>query len=115
MSKDQHKPEVSRFSVAFTHFVITWNQLEDQARELLISTAHDEPITLRAVVVNLNTLPLQDGLKTIAHVLSTRRESSALLGEHLQHFVTAMDRLREYRNFYVHSIRGMGRKADDPG
>lgn len=114
-TESPYKPEVSNFCVAFTRFIISWNALEDVAREIVNGWA--EGMLMQGILNNMNALSVQDALKDLSnqlerglYTLPEQQTQGRLIG----HFEKGMDRLRIRRNFYVHAIRGMGFKPDDP-
>lgn len=113
MSENPYKPEVSVFSVAYTRFLMSWNDLEDTARKIIESTGENAALT--AILSGLGTLALQDAIKAIANAPPYRGiDDIDKYAELLLHFEKGMDRLRAHRNFYVHAIRGMGKDPGNP-
>lgn len=109
MAENPYKDDVSRFCVTFTRAVIAWNGAEDAARLILTGTSKGSIGSL-AAIAHIGSRSMDDALLTLADYWNddatpTLKEAS----EHICHFIAGLDTLRGYRNFYVHSLRAMGR------
>jgi len=114
-----YRPDVAKFGVAFTRAIIAWNEIEESARAMLSSLSQGG-IGVTIAVLHMGNIALQDALRAV--VDSSREGVFASMGpalpsqscDHILHFVDGMNVLRIYRNFFVHSIKGMGRSPHDP-
>lgn len=114
MTDNPYKDDLSRFAVTFTRSVIAWNNAENAARRILEDFG-GSGLGVRVVAAHLTSNALRDALRTLCDLFSDPQlpHSSALSG-HVAHFTDGFDILRNYRNFYVHSLLGLGQKPDDP-
>lgn len=92
------------FCVSFVQFIMDWNATEDVAFDILTAFS-GQGLANTLVVRQLHNVGLKDTLRLIAqdHRSSGLRDDIRI-AEHLDHFVEGFDRLRVYRNFYVHSL-----------
>ncbi|SRR5258705_1256241 len=102
------------FTRAFTQAIISWNNAEWAAQRILSGFVHGS-IGSSVVLQHLKSVALQDALTAIADLLTDpQTPSSTEVAEHVLHFVEGFDRLRVYRNFYVHSVKGLIRSEANP-
>jgi len=85
----------------FGELIITWNQAEGVLRNLLMSVCGRSPATY-ILTAELGSRGLTDGLNAIA-VTQNENVKEAILA-----VVILYDRLREYRNYYVHGLTAIG-------
>jgi hypothetical protein len=106
MDRDLLESEgAKRFCLAFVDMIITWNCVEDEARNLLLSTSKGG-IGSYAAVLSLGNVALSNAILAEAEYLEQPAR------ELLEHFVECMDRQRAFRNHYVHNIALLGRSMD---
>jgi len=102
--------DVAHFCVTFTRAVIAWNTAEDAARNLLLSLSKGG-LGAQAAITHLGNIALLDALRTVVSVHTDLVEQgSQEEAEHINHLISGLDIMRGYRNFYVHSIKGIGKK-----
>lgn len=94
-----------RFALGFLDTIMTWNQIEDQARNILLA-ASGGGVGAFAAVLSLGNVALSNAIRSQAEYMEP------IWREHLQHFVEVMDRQRAYRNYYVHNVFALGRSQD---
>lgn len=110
MSDDlaRSRGQTESFALEFLQMVAKWNQLETQARDLLkalLGGQHGHFV----VSHHLGNVTLIDTLRTVAE--------TSPVGDEIRHFASGMDRIRLYRNYYVHGLIGVGiiEKSKDAG
>jgi hypothetical protein len=100
--------------------VLTWNDLDWTIRNIIFFLAMDDAVSVMILTADMNTAAALNALRALAaerdalearNVQSPqaikvfgRREVQPIL-DNVKHFIEYTDRLREYRNFYVHGIR----------
>ena len=100
----------SHFCRAFANMVIAWNQVEDQARGLLSSLVQSNGSVAGFVAIrSLGNTSLTTALRASADYEEGPKK------EHLLHFLNCMEAHRSYRNYYVHSLTGVGETHDGKG
>ena len=93
-----------QFCSLYVHSVIEWNAAEEVAFDLLEALS-PPGLGPTLAIRQLKSVPLKDTLALMAKAL--RISENQVGAEHLEHFVEGFDRLRAYRNFYVHCIRAV--------
>ena len=94
-----------KFALSFVDMIMTWNAVEGEARNLLLSTSKGGLGTF-AAVLSLGNVALSNAILAEAEYMDQPDK------EHLEHFAECMDRQRIYRNYYVHNLSVLGRTAD---
>ncbi len=94
--------DVDAFCKAFTHSIISWNKIEIEARKILLHLASPSTAAF-AAIAHLGNVPLRDAL-----LAATEAIDDDGLAEQIRHGCELMDRLRAYRNHYVHGLIGIG-------
>ena len=82
-------------------FLVTWNDVENSLRQLLIALCGASP-QIWILTAALGGPSLENALKSGATDIAPPK-----LKPFIEHCVEWFDRLREYRNYYVHSIHGV--------
>lgn len=95
----------AKFSRAFVNMLITWNNIEVQARSLLGNYSGGGLGTFIAVN-SLGAPAACDALRAVAE------QQLPEASDHLKHFAKCMDLYRAHRNFYVHSLHCVGSTSD---
>lgn len=90
-----------RFALGFLDMVMTWNGVETEARNILFSTSGGGLGTW-AAVLSLKNVSLTNAILAQAEYMGEPGRG------HLKHFVKCMERQREHRNLYVHTIHALG-------
>lgn len=95
-----------RFCMVFVNMLIAWNHVEDQARGLLASLMRSNGSVGGFVAIrSLGNTSLTTALQAVAEYEDEPKR------EHLLHFVKCMDGQRAFRNYYVHTLHGIGESA----
>ena len=114
MTENPYKDDLSRFAVTFTRSVVAWNNAENAARRILEDFGGGG-FGIRVVTAHLNANALRDALRTLSALFTDDAlPHLSSLSNHVAHFTEGFDILRHYRNFYVHSLLGMGQKPGEP-
>jgi hypothetical protein len=79
--------------------LLHWNRLEFEARAVASEAAGGTPVTV-AFVSGLTASALAQWL----HLLANASEGTEEYKEHIRHCANVLDRLRAYRNHYVHGF-----------
>lgn len=93
-----HMPSVGNLTMRFMNAVMFWNHAESTLRQIVQHILGQSLMSL-AVAAEMGNMHLQRAARTAAH-----EPEMAHVAEHLNHFCDGFDRLREYRNFYVHGV-----------
>lgn len=110
MEESTWENEYAPFCVAYVRAICAWNNAEHSARDILTSLS-EGGVGATIAIHQLGNVSLVDALKTVAKFIrSIGNPLGDLQADHVEHFVEGLDRLRVYRNFYVHDIRGVGRE-----
>jgi len=119
------KRDTAEMMAAVGEMLVTWNGLETQVRNLLvlIVSAPEEHLMRAAGDTNVKKARrraelLTTTLKAVELGLKLRAFSvvcTPLQAEHIKHLADLFDRLREYRNFYVHGMRAPGASVATDG
>jgi hypothetical protein len=88
----------SDFLAAFGEIVMEWNQTEARARRFLFDMIGDLGASSYILLAHLGNVGLTDAISAYKEMLSPD------LSEHIDHYCAYFDRLREYRNYYVHGL-----------
>jgi hypothetical protein len=131
MTENFHSSKTPAHTELFTQLgrlVVAWNWLEQVMRDILYTLSIRDRLTTAILTVDMNATALMRALGTLATehdtvetIVRKKRERSPdsftkYLGEtlgkkepqpvfpHVSHFILYCDRLREFRNFYVHGI-----------
>lgn len=106
-------PYEPEFLAAFGHMIITWNIAESALRRLLAGLCGAKSVAdilkAKIVTVELGPIGLADALKTFADIILPPSPAEAV-----NHAVKYYDRIRAYRNYYVHGITGIIPVSDGP-
>jgi hypothetical protein len=102
--------------------VLTWNDLDEWIRHLILLISIDAPLVVSVLTADMNTsaalnalraLTVEQDASGIRHYRRMKAKANLLPPEtrepepfapHILHFIEYVDRLREYRNFYLHGI-----------
>ncbi len=94
-------PGTKEFAFDFLQMVVSWNEVETQAKNILLIMSRGG-IGTRAAVISLGNVALANAILATAEYMPEEAR------KHLEHFVECLNRERGYRNHYVHSINGVG-------
>lgn len=79
--------------------VVEWNRLESCAQLMVYALAGaDERIDI--LTAHMGTVSLSDALRTLAAECGPPKAKP-----HIDHFLALFERIRDYRNYYVHGLR----------
>ncbi len=92
-----HLPSIGILAQRFLEAVIFWNHAESTIKQIVQLLLGQSAVSL-GVASEMGNIALQNALK-----VASRQAELDHLGDHLKHFCEGFDRLREYRNFYVHT------------
>jgi hypothetical protein len=101
------------YLISLGRLVLQYNEAETRLRRLLVSAF--EPISPRDVMlaqimtVELGNVGLTQALQSYANDLAP-----LTIREHILHAGTYFDRIREYRNFYVHGVTSVMGRQENP-
>jgi hypothetical protein len=117
-------PEHTELFTQLGRLVIAWNELEHTIRGVIFMLTLRDPVTAIILTADMNASALMQALRTVALEYDSTQEamhrdkqaneffSKALperalqqVSPHVSHFLEYCDRLRDFRNFYVHGIR----------
>lgn len=82
--------------------IVSWNRCEGRVRDLIIWLSGGRSPATLALTAHLNAISLIQTLEALANGQEVE------IGGHIDHFRECVDRLREYRNYYVHGISDVG-------
>ena len=82
--------------------VVEWSQTEGRARRLLHEIMGSASDTNYILLAHLGNVAITDAIKAYSEACPKA------LADHLKHYCTYFDRLREHRNHYVHGILLVG-------
>lgn len=88
----------SDFLAAFGEVIMEWNQAEARARRFLFELIGGHDASSYILLAHLGNVSLTDAISAYKEIRSPE------LVEHIGHYCTYFDRLREYRNYYVHGL-----------
>lgn len=101
------------FLIAFAHMILTWNMTEGTMRGLLAhfigSESVREVLKGRILTAELGTTGLADALRALA--INILPED---VGKPVSHAVDYFERVRSYRNYYVHGITNILNSTSGP-
>jgi hypothetical protein len=86
--------------------VIEWNQTEGRARRMLSKLIQPPSDANYILLAHMGNTTLTDAIKAYSEL------QSAEMKDLLAHYCNYFDRLREYRNFYVHGIMRATQRID---
>lgn len=92
-----HLPSAPALAQSFLSAVMFWNHAEGTMKQIVQLLLGQSALSL-AVTSEMGNIALMNAVK-----VASRAEEMEHLSEHLRHFCEGFDRLREYRNFYVHA------------
>ena len=98
MADDPSREGAVSYYASLGAAVVAWNQAEDLLRQMLIALCGASPQTW-ILTAELGPIPLQNALQSGATDIAPLR-LKPLIG----HCIEWFDRLRMYRNYYIHSI-----------
>ena len=90
------------------HAIAAWNRVELETKSLLTQLSGANPVAFIAIH-RLTCEQLVESLKCLAVMYD-----NSVLRQHLEHVGELVDRLRLYRNHYVHGITFIGFQIGDP-
>lgn len=93
-----HAPSVGILAQSFMSAVMFWNHAETTMKQIVQLLLGQSAMSL-AVAAEMGNIAL-----TNAVLVASRMPEMEDLSDHLRHFCEGYDRLRGYRNFYVHAI-----------
>lgn len=99
---------------ALGELVTAWNFAENHVRSVIVTIVAGES-TIRQhalaeiVTAEMGAVAMAASIRAVAADVVTGPES-----DHLKHLVALYERVKEYRNFYVHSITGAVTKLRNP-
>jgi len=122
--KEDHESESSEFLAQLGKLVVAWNDLESALGGLIFILAERDPVTAMLLTADMNAATMMNAIRAlvIEHDASERRLAGDLAKDsfakeylggprvvedaapYVVHLIDFADRLREYRNFYVHGI-----------
>lgn len=86
--------------------VVEWNRLEACAQLMVYGLAGaDERVDI--LTAHMGTVSLTDALRTLSTECGPAKAKP-----HIEHFLALFDRIREYRNHYVHGLRILASDKD---
>src|SRR3954469_22868987 len=91
-------PKYQTFAATLGELVIHWNGLEKLIISIVSELAGGGPET-QVLTANLGNVALREALVTLGN-----ETADDALKPHIQHFGEFFDRLREHRNWLVHSV-----------
>jgi hypothetical protein len=83
---------------ALGRLIVNWNQAENSLRQILIDLCGASP-AIWILTAELGSVSLENALKGASFDIGQAR-----LTPYIEHCIEWFSRLREYRNYYVHSI-----------
>lgn len=86
------------FLAAYGEVVMEWNQTEAGARRFLFDLIGGQDASSYILLAHLGNVSLTDAISAYKEM------RSPALVEHIDHYCAYFDRLREYRNYYVHGL-----------
>ena len=97
MSDDPPAGQVSYYA-SLGALTVAWNKAENSLRQILITLCGESP-QIWILTAELSAIPLERALQSGATDIASPR-----LRPFIEHCIEWFDRLREYRNYYIHSI-----------
>lgn len=98
----EHHATEAEFYQLLGEVVVRWNACEAHLRDLIIWLSGGRSAITLALTAHMTAKALTDALPALTGSKSTE------IREHLEHYAKAVDRLREYRNYYAHGIGQIG-------
>lgn len=102
MTDASHPQTEMDFKAALGDFVVSWNSLEWLARYLLERLCGLQTHAGQIVTAKIEGTQLAKALSAVAEL------QEGLCKDHIRHFSKGFDRIRETRNYLVHSIKIIG-------
>jgi hypothetical protein len=99
-------PEHILFLARLGEIVVSWNQLQASLQLMVYRLAGGHRADI--LTAHMGAVSLSDGLRTLSTEFGPEE-----LREHIAHFLELFDRLRAYRNHYVHAVLMIGRSDED--
>jgi hypothetical protein len=111
-------PRSRRIPLGYLGLVVAlWNELESQVKTILVSLAPENRLVAAWLVMDLQIGPLINAARLLSREMEwlyervnvdLRRKRGKYklfepFAEHVDHFLTGVDILREHRNYYVHN------------
>lgn len=97
-----HPPEgQEEFLAELGTLVMLWNRLEEFARLLIRLVYYEHPDKSDILTAHMGTTSLCNTLRTLSSEFATPESHDRIM-----HYVTYLEIIREYRNYYVHGILG---------
>ena len=118
MVEDKSKltPAERVFAAALGEAIVEWNCLEGSLRGALVDLMLEkkEPVIfdilrIKIMTLELNNVGIEQALKSFAENILTD-----ILSDKIKHAVLFFERLRAYRNYYVHGVTGIMGFTDAP-
>jgi hypothetical protein len=103
----QIEPAQQAILMRLGELIVKWNACENLLRTLLIYAAGNTDRS-NILTAHMGTTEVCDALKTMANEFAPPE-----INEHIPYLITFFERIREYRNYYVHGISGFMTKQDD--
>lgn len=82
--------------------VMFWNRAEETTRLLIRDIATGEPHDIDTLTAHMGSIGLCDALRTLSNDTADTKLNSCI-----NHFIKYFEIMREYRNYYVHSLVGI--------
>ncbi len=106
-------PYETPFLIVFAHMILTWNMTEGTMRGLLAqfigSDSARDVLKSRILTVELGTTGLADALRALAVNILPQD-----VGKSVSHAVDYFERIRSYRNYYVHGTTNILNATSGP-
>ncbi len=81
--------------------VVYWNRVEEAARLLVRHFNRGDRDRSDILTAHMGTNSLCDALRTLSSAYCKSHEQ-----EHIRHYIKLLERVREYRNYYIHGLLG---------
>lgn len=91
-------PEQTKFLALFGEMMVSWNRAETSLQTILMHQIRAGEKT-EIVIAHMSSNTMIDAVKTLSFEFA-----EDWLKEPINHFIKYFERIREYRNYYVHGI-----------
>jgi hypothetical protein len=95
---DPSKWKVAGFATSFTWAVIRWNLVEIVVQDVLVALL-GKSTAATATVIEMGSTSLANAVKSAAEDIEDKA-----VQKNIYHLLEGIERLRAYRNYYIHSI-----------
>ncbi len=111
MAEPLFDDHLASFCVAYTKAIMAWNNAENAAKDILNALSAGS-VGATIAIHELGNVSLVGAINTVTDFLrSLQNELATERADHVSHFATGLDVLRAYRNYYVHTMRGLGKSS----